>query len=102
MDKFILISMAGLLLAACSTVNDDAAASAQPPTRMAENTDDAASELDPDAEVCRRVQRTGTRFHGRVCKTRAEWAQQAEEARRETRDIQRGVSAQECAYWGNC
>lgn len=39
--------------------------------------------VDPkDKIVCKRTQKTGTRFYDKVCKTAAQWELMAEEARR--------------------
>ncbi len=45
--------------------------------------------LDPNATVCKHVEVTGSRLQGsKVCKTRQEWRDYAEEARRATESRQ--------------
>ena len=47
---------------------------------------------DPDKKICERVEETGTRLGGRrVCKTKAEWAAERAESRRELERIQQNV-----------
>ena len=58
---------------------------------------------DPNAEVCRRVQQTGTRFHRRECKTRAEWAEEMQNAQDTTRALQRETAPNDdCLFSNQC
>jgi len=49
-------------------------------TETAQGTDDEAE--DPDEWICKRVQKTGTRFKTKLCGTRAQW----EESERNAKD----------------
>jgi hypothetical protein len=49
-------------------------------TETAQGTDDEAE--DPDEWICKRVQKTGTRFKTKMCGTRAQW----EESERNAKD----------------
>lgn len=103
MNKLILAGTLGLLLAACTTVEESAPAAAAAPAAPASTTasTEPLFEGDPDEEICRRVEQTATRFTARVCKTRAEWAREAELARTDTQRMQRG-NARSCAASGGC
>lgn len=50
-------------------------------TDAAQGTDDEAE--DPNEWICKRVQKTGTRFKSKLCGTRAQW----EEAERSAKDV---------------
>ena len=52
--------------------------------------DDAAEAVEPKAKdrmVCKRVQRTGTRFYDKTCKTAAQWDAIAEQHRRDAAEM---------------
>lgn len=48
-----------------------------------ETTEAAEGEEDPNEWICKRVQKTGTRFKSKVCGTRAQW----EESERQAKDV---------------
>lgn len=105
MIRTVSLGASLLLLTACATTEDTTPLAAQPavaPVAVAEAPAEASDELDPDAEVCRRLPQTGTRFHRRVCMTRAEWEAQATEARDVTTDMQREVAPAECVLTNGC
>ncbi len=91
MIKYLLIGLAGLALTACATTDESASSAAVPAATAQQETTLADGELDPNAEVCRSVSQSGTRFRTRVCKTRAEWERDAREARDATVNMQRTV-----------
>jgi len=49
---------------------------------------EASNNGDDDGIICRRVQRTGTRFAEKVCTTRAQREAASRQAQEETRDMQ--------------
>ncbi len=101
--KYVTIGTALLFLSACATTSETASAPAAiAPTTVAENTADETDELDPNEEVCRRQQRTGSRFHTRICMTRAEWAQMQQDSQDSTRAMQREVAPDDCVFTSNC
>lgn len=96
MNKYVVVCVLGFALAACTTADEgsDMAMSAPQaaPIEVAENTNqDAANETDEDAEICRRVPRTGSRFHTTICRTQSEWEREAEEARDASQALQRNI-----------
>ena len=94
MYKLLSAALAGLLLTACATTDGASSASmgqSAPAPAAPAATAVANAEEDPNEEVCRRVQQTGTRFHSRVCMTRAEWAEQSRQATDSTDRMQRTV-----------
>ena len=51
-----------------------------------------AKQDDPNKKICERVEETGTRLGARrVCKTKAEWAAERAESRRELERVQQNV-----------
>ena len=106
MTNKLLITLFGLALAACATPDQPQAAAPQaasiPATPVAQTGDGPTFEIDPDDEICRRVEQTGTRFHSRVCKTRAEWAREAHEAQETTRQMQRETAIPQCVLNKRC
>lgn len=54
-------------------------------TRAHTGVDSGEAEL-----VCREWQRTGTRFRGRVCRSRDEWRRRAEQARESVQELHQG------------
>ncbi|WP_421790094.1 hypothetical protein [Hyphobacterium sp.] len=102
MYKYLLIGGASLLLAACQTTSDSANAMPQQTASATMSSEDGATEgVDPDAEICRRVQQTGTRFQTRVCMTQAEWDAQQEDASEAARVMQRNIEPN-CGVSGSC
>ncbi|WP_421790092.1 hypothetical protein [Hyphobacterium sp.] len=106
MDRFLLIAVAGLFLTACATTSEESASAVPQQTASAamptsEMQDGATEAVDPDAEVCRRVRQTGTRFHTRICMTQAEWDNQHADAQEATRHMQRTIEPP-CQVSGTC
>ncbi|MEQ8432759.1 MAG: hypothetical protein RIA71_00840 [Oceanicaulis sp.] len=103
MFRFALATAIGLLLTGCATSDgSDSAASSRSSTQIAMNANGPAGEMDPDEEICRRVEQTGSRFHARMCKTRAEWERDTVAARDATDAMQNGSEPAQCAYSGSC
>lgn len=64
-----------------------AAALLQSAPALAEKDSDAAVVNPKDRMVCKRTQRTGTRFQTKVCKTAGQWEAIAEQHRRDVSEM---------------
>lgn len=91
MKSILAMSAALFLVAGCATTADDI-----PSLPDASAVADAS---DPEREVCRRVEQTGTRFHRTVCMSAEEWADQQAEAQEVTSRMQRETAPrEECIF----
>lgn len=92
----LIISAGFLALSACATATKtdttQASDSASDPVVVTAETLKEAEKVaetgDPDEKVCRRVKQTTTRFTKKVCYSRKQWRQMAEQARRGTAETQ--------------
>lgn len=75
--------MRGILLAALSSATLLAAA----PAMAVESATDGASADRGSRKICKRTQRTGTRFYSQICKTAAQWEAMAEQQRRDAKEL---------------
>jgi hypothetical protein len=82
MLKFVALA-AVLAIGATPAIAQAPSAGTAPPAAKAE---------DPNKKICERVEETGTRLGGRrVCKTKAEWAAERAESRRELERAQQNA-----------
>lgn len=49
--------------------------------------DTPSADAAKEKKVCKRTQRTGTRFYTEICKTAAEWAAIEEQSKRDAREM---------------
>jgi len=57
------------------------------PASAAGSVDETATVNAKDKMVCKRTQRTGTRFYSQICKTAGQWEALAEQQKRDAREM---------------
>ena len=87
-----LVSVVLAMLAACATTPETVADSDEVAQELVDPSETAQASAiepgDPDEVICKRVQKTGTRFKEKVCATREQWANSEQYGRDTTRELQ--------------
>ena len=87
----IVIMIAALAMQAATPAQADPKAPTAKASQTADKAKPAATPDDPDKKICRRQTPVGSSIEQRVCKTKAQWDVEAENAQNTTNNVLSGL-----------